>query len=167
MKTCKKKTILKGEVKERLISIISLCDAADLSEKESLTLINNGSLGNQKRTQEHIEKGVKPEPLEITRPTYYKYKKIVSSADFQSKHLYQYAKAGFMKDCYKVKKLLDELMKRSFKNLLLETDPVKNQQIINGITRNIVYYTNFDDVLKRMIEHKKIPTMKDFDPEPQ
>lgn len=165
MKDRKKKTVLKGDVKERLISIISLCDAADLSEEESLALINNGNLGYKKRTSEQIKKKLNPEPLQITRPVYYKYKKNVRSPDFQRKYLYQYAREGFMKDCYKVKKLLEELMRRSFKNLLSEIDPVKNQQIINGITRNVIYYTNFDDVLKRMIEHKKIPTMESFDPE--
>jgi len=60
--------------------------------------------------------------------------------------------------------MLEELIHRSFKNLLLESDPLKSQQIINGITRNLSYYTDFDSILKRMIEKNRIPTLEDFDP---
>lgn len=57
------------------------------------------------------------------------------------------------------------MLKRfSIMNLIAEKDPLKNQQIVNGITRNLVYHTNFDDLLKRMIEHNKIPTMEGYGP---
>jgi len=158
------RTILKEHDMDILISIISLCDAAGLSEQESMDLINKGALGYKKINRVKSEKVREPTPVEISRATYYKYKKIVHSHEFQRKYLYEHASVGFMESVYQIKLILKFLKRLSIKNLMTEQDPVKNQQIINAITRNMVYQADFDETLKLMIEHQKIPTLEDLDP---
>jgi len=156
------RTILKEHDMNRLISIISLCDAAGVSEQESMDLINGGALGYKRINHIKREKVREPSPLKISRATYYKYKKKVRSLEFQKEYLYRCAGEGFLNKIYRVAIMLEELIHRSLKNLLLESDPLKNQQIINGITRNISYYTDFDSILKKMIEKNRIPTLEDY-----
>ena len=160
LKNSKKRTTLKGDDQDLLISLISLCEVADLGEKESIDVINSGSLGYERGTLGDGKKENNPSSLKISRATYYKYKKIAESPDHQRKYLFEYAREGFMETIYHVKIIIEMLKRFSIMNLIAEKDPLKNQQIVNGITRNLAYYTDFDSVLKRMIEHNKIPTME-------
>ena len=59
---------------------------------------------------------------------------------------------------------METLKRLSIRNLMAERDPVKNQKIINAITRNMEYQSDFDEILRKMIEHNMIPTLEDFDP---
>jgi len=160
LKNSKKRTILKGDELDLLISLISLCEAADFGEKESIDVINNGALGYERGSQIDGKKDSNPSSLKISRATYYKYKKIAESPDYQRKYLFEYAREGYMKTIYHVKIIIETLKKFSIMNLIAEKDPLKNQQIVNEITRNLAYYTDFDSVVKKMIEHNKIPTME-------
>ena len=164
LKNSKKRTILKEDDLDLLISLISLCEVAELGEKESIDVINSGALGFERVLPGNGKKDSNPSSLKISRATYYKYKKIAKSPDHQRKYLFEYAREGYMESIYHVKIMIEMLKRFSIMNLIAEKDPLKNQQIVNGITRNLIYYTDFDSVIKRMIEHKKIPTMEGFDP---
>lgn len=154
------RTFLRPETEARLESVVSLCDAADLSTEESMAIINNGALGYRKRTEEQLKNNEPVVPLTIGYNAYWKFKKLVRDPEYQKDQILKMRGETFMKDIRTFKILMEELIKRSIKNLLAEPDPEKNQRIINGITRNLPYYSNYSDVVKRMIEKNKIPTLE-------
>lgn len=150
----KKKTILKGEVFERLILMVAMCDAANLKEVETLTKINSGVLGFKKRTPKEIKNEEQPKPITITRSTYYKYKKEILSLEFQTQYMKQSVKGKCLKSLIMMKPIVEDLQSRSFRNISYETDPMRTVQVISHITRNIPYFLNYSDFLRRIIEEK-------------
>lgn len=157
MKKKTQRTNLSEEQSARLENLVSLCDAADMSEEESMALINSGYLGYKRRTKKEVETNQERKPLTIQRSTYYKFKKLVKDPAYQKDQIKKYASEDYVKGLRNFKILIDELVKRSIKNLLSTKPGKENQQVINGITRNLPYYANYSDVVKKMIEKGKIP----------
>jgi hypothetical protein len=144
------------EITERLYHAIWICKFGRLSESESLDFINSGELGHYEQTEQEIKDDVSV-PIKITRTTYYKYKSILESPEYQTKEAFKIFRDEYLTEIIQRFKLFQELEAESLKALQKEEDPYKKQLIINGMFRNSPYATSLMDTAYHMLKYKKMP----------
>lgn len=150
------------EITERLYNAIWICKVANLSETEALDFINSGELGFYDQTEQEIVNNVRVS-IKITRTTYYKYKSILESPEYQTKQVFKLFRDDYVTEIIQRFKFFKMLESESFRSLKEETDPYKKQLIINGIFKNSPYTTSLLDIIKNIIDHNKMPFPKNID----
>ncbi len=144
------------EIVERLYNAIWICKIGNLSEAEALDYVNSGELGHYEQTEQEIKNNVKV-PIKITRTTYYKYKSILESPEYQTKQTFKLFRDEYVSEIIQRFKLFKTLEAESLRSLKQETDPYKKQLIINGIFKNSPFTTSLMDEAYHMLKYKKMP----------
>jgi len=157
-KTNRKTYKIKGspEIIAKLQNCLWLCRIGNFSETESLAFINSGELGYFPQTKEEKEQN-KFTPITIGVSTYYERKAEIESPEYQTHEMFKIFREEYVAELISRFKLFKELEARSFKALQSESDPHKQQLIINGMFRNSPYTTSLMDIIKNIIERKKMP----------
>lgn len=150
------------EISERLFNAIWICKVGNLSETEALDFINSGELGYYTQTEQEIINNVKV-PIKITRTTYYKYKSILESPEYQTKQVFKLFRDDYVTEIIQRFKFFKMLEAESLRSLKKETEPYKKQLIINGIFENSPYATSLMDVVFQMLKYKKMPFPKNVE----
>lgn len=158
-----KRTCLKiadhQELVERLFNAIWICRIGNFNETEALAFINSGELGCYEQTEQEIKDNVRT-PITITRTTYYNYKSTLESTAYQTNHVFKLIREEFLTEIIQRFKLFKTLEAESLRALKQENDSYKKQLIINGIFKNSPYTTSLLDIIKSIVEHKKMPFPK-------
>lgn len=140
----------------KLLDAIWICKIGNYNEAEALAFINSGEIGYQQQTKKDIEER-SFRPITIGPATYYKYKAILESPEYQTKELFKIFREEYMSEIVSRFKLFKSLEAKSIRALEQEDDPHKKQLIINGIFKNSPYTTSLMDIIKKIIERNKMP----------
>lgn len=137
----------KNTVESRLKDLVRLCEFGRFSTEYALQYINSGILGYKT-----LKKGEAPKPITISQATYFRIKADNSNALGITNELTEFAKFGYVVEIRQILGTLRELQAVSADNLAREKDPSKRQRIVDSITKNIPAYTQYIDILTKMIK---------------
>lgn len=153
------KSSLDQQELERLYNAIWICKIGNFNPTEALAFINSGELGYKKQTKQDA-KEQRLVPVVISQATYYRYKKILESPEYQTREVFKIFREEYVSEVISRFKLFKRLEAMSLKALESEDDPHKRQLIINGIFRNSPYTTSLMDIIKQIVERNKMPFPK-------
>ena len=144
------------EVQKKLLDCLWITAVGRFSETEALAYINSGELGYYPQTKEEETEG-KFTPITIGHTTYHEYKTVKEDPIYQTKEAVRLFRDEYIDKIISRFKMFEVLEAKSFKALESETQPHRQQMIINGMFRNSPYLTSLLDIIKQVIERNMMP----------
>ena len=142
----------------RCKELIRVCDFANYSTSAALEFLNNGMLGFEvdKKTGKPLKNEKdKPIPVTISRRTYFIYKKQINKPSEISELLIDFSKRTYVLELVAIKTMVKQMLAKTVENTATINDPVKNQRIIDNFFKHAPAYTQFLDILHKMIKYGK------------
>jgi len=150
---------------KRLKGLIRLCAFGKFSPDYALKYINSGILGfeTNKEGDLKLDKEKKPIPITISRRTYFRVKAETLSEGDANKEFSEFVSKGYLVEMQTILSVLAELHAQSLDNLARAKNPKDKQMIINSIFRNLPAYTQYMDILKKILKTGVKPTNETLD----
>lgn len=98
----------------------------------------------------------KPIPVTISRRTYFTYKRQINEPGEISETLIDFTKRRYVIELVALKTLVKQMLVKPLENYTATIDdPIKNQKIIDSIMKHAPAYSQFIDILRKMVKYNR------------
>lgn len=134
----------------RLKDAIRYTNFGNFSTLNALKYINSGILGHKE------VKNKEPEPIKISRATYFRYKDEALDPEEIQREINEFMKSGYVIDMMSIRAVLKEFFAMMEQNIYNAETPRDKQFIINSMITRLPLYAQYLEVLRVLADKGKL-----------